>query len=45
MNFEIKKEQVYKRKYKAKVLVIYAILLQREIIDRIMRDFVIRDGT
>ena len=45
LNFEIKKKWIYERKYKAKVLVIHAILLQREVIDRMMRNFVIEDGT
>ena len=43
MNFEIKKEWVYERKYKAKVLVIHAILSQREVVDKIMKDFIIED--
>ena len=38
MNFEIKKEQVYKRKYKVKVLVIYTILSQREVVDKMVKD-------
>ena len=33
LHFKIRKEWVYERNYKAKVLVVYAILLQREQID------------
>ena len=33
LEFEIRKEYVYKRKFKAKVLVIYTILSKREILD------------
>ena len=43
VNFEIKKEQINETKYEAKVLVIHAILSQREAVDRMMRDFIIGD--
>ena len=45
LHFEIKKEWVYERNYKVKVLVVHVILSQREQIDKILRDFKIGDRT
>ena len=44
LNFEIKKEMVYKKEYKANVLVIYITLLTREEADQKLKSFKIENG-